>query len=256
MSTLRSFSLFAVAIVVSACAGGGGVNPGSSPEEAAVANMNLGAGYLQQGNTALAIERLQRALAQDPRLVDAHSTIALAYDQAGSLEEAETHYLRATQLDPENSGAANAYAVFLCSRQNRWADAEPYFRRAAADADYATPEVALTNAGVCARSAGDDAGAEESFRAALARNPVYPDALLNMIELSYQAENYLQARAFVQRYLAIRPATAAVLWTCFNVERELDNMPGAERCATQLRSGFQGSAELAQLEEQQRGNGR
>ena len=255
MRTLRSFSLLAILTVLSACVSDGGTN-GSSPEEAAIANMNLGAGYLQQGNTALAIERLQRALVQNPRLVDAHSTIALAYDQAGSLEEAEIHYQRATELDPDNSGAANAYAVFLCSRQNRWTDAEPYFRRAAADADYATPEVALTNAGVCARSAGDDTGAEESFRAALARNPAYPDALLNMVELSYQTENYLQARAFLQRYLGIRPATAATLWMCFNVERALDNMPGAERCATQLRNGFQGSAELAQLEEEQRGNGR
>ena len=37
---------------------------------------------------------------------------------------------------------------------------------------------------------------------------------------------------------------------------ELDNADGAQRCASQLRSGFQGSAELAQLEEQQRSNGR
>ena len=75
----------------------------ASDDEAAIANMNLGAGYLRQGNADLAIERLQRALAQNPRLVEAHSTIALAYDQIGSLEEAETHYQRATQLDPENA---------------------------------------------------------------------------------------------------------------------------------------------------------
>ena len=46
----------------------------------------------------------------------------------------------------------------------------------------------------------------------------------NMMELSYQGGNYLQARAFVQRYLRRHtPATAPVLWMCFNVERELDN---------------------------------
>jgi type IV pilus assembly protein PilF len=253
MNTLRSVCLLLVAVVLSACAGSGAVPP---VNDAAIANMNLGAGYLRQGRTDLAIERLQRALVQDPRLVEAHSTIAVAYDQAGSLENAETHYRRATQLDPDSPAAANAYAVFLCSRQNRWSDAEPYFRRAASNVNYATPEVALTNAGVCARSAGDEEGAAESFRAALARNPTYPDALLNMIELSYAAENYLQARAFVQRYLAARPPTAAVLWMCFNIERELDDAAAADRCATQLRSGFPGSAELAQLEAQQRRNGR
>jgi type IV pilus assembly protein PilF len=218
--------------------------------------MNLGAGYLQQGNTTLAIERLQRALAQDPRLVEAHTTIALAYDQINSLEDAEMHYRRATELAPSNGAAANAYAAFLCNRQNRWADAEPYFRRAAADSTYATPEVALTNAGLCARDAGQLEAAETNFRAALTRNPRYGDALLNMIELSFQRSDYLQTRAFIQRYLGARPPTAPVLLTCINVERELNNAEAADRCAAQLRAGFRGSPELAQFEEEQRRNGR
>lgn len=255
MNTLRSAWLYVTLVALSACANSGSMNQRASAEEAAVANMNLGAGYLRQGNTELAIERLQRALSQDPRLVDAHSTIAVAYDQIGKIAEAETHYSRAAQLDPENGSAANAYAVFLC-RQNRYTEAEPFFRRAADNATYTTPEVALTNAGVCARDSGQLEAAAENFRLALTRNPTYPDALLNMMELSYQGGNYLQARAFVQRYIQARPATAAVLWTCFNVERELEDDAAAERCATQLRNGFQGSPELAQLEEQQRRDGR
>jgi type IV pilus assembly protein PilF len=251
MNTPRWAWLFLALTALAACAGGGTVNR-ASDTDAAIANMNLGAGYLQQGNVELAIERLRRAIAQDPQLVLAHSTIAFAYDQIGSLEEAETHFRRATQLDPEDGAAANSYAAFLCNRGNRWAEAEPYFRRAAQDLDYTTPEVAMTNAGICARDAGELEKAEESFRAALSRNPRYPGALLNMIELSYQRADYLQTRAFVQRYLAVRPATAPVLWMCFNAERELDNVPAAERCATQLRTGFQGSSELAQLEAQQR----
>lgn len=256
MNTLRFVLVSGCMAVLAACAGSGSVGQRASASDAAIANLNLGAGYLRQGNTALAIERLQRALDQDPRLVQAHSTIALAYDQSGSLAEAETHYRRATQLDPSNGVAANFYAVFLCNRQKRWADAEPYFRRAANDPNYPTPEAALTNAGVCARDAGQTNAAVENFRAALERNASYQDALLNMMELSYQEQNFLQTRAFVQRYLAAHPPTAAVLWTCFNVERELDNSAAADRCAAQLRNGFRGSDELAQLEERQRRDGR
>lgn len=256
MNTLRFAVLCVGVAVLAACSGSGTVPDRLPANDAATANMNLGAGYLRQGNTTLAIERLQRALAQNPRLVQAHTTIALAYDQIGELEQAEMHYLRATELEPRNGGAANFYAVFLCNRQNRWADAEPYFRRAADDPNYPTPEAALTNAGVCARDAGQLAAAEENFRAALTRNTTFPDALLNMIELSYEQGNFMQARAFVQRYLAAQPATAPVLWMCFNVERELNDSAAAQRCASQLRSGFQGSAELAQLEEQQRRDGR
>ena len=254
MSTLRSAWLCVTLVTLAACASSGGSDGRASDEDAAIANMNLGAGYLRQGNVELAIERLRRALAQDPELVLAHSTIAFAYDQVGSFEEAETHFRRATELDNQDGAAANAYAAFLCNRGNRWAEAEPYFRRATQDLDYQTPEVAMTNAGVCARDAGDLQKSEEYFRAALTRNPRYPDALSNMVELSYQRADYLQTRAFTQRYLAVRPATASVLWMCYNAERALNNASAAETCATQLRSGFPGSPELAQLNEQQRGN--
>ena len=60
--------------------------------------------------------------------------------------------------------------MFLC-RQNRWSDAEPYFKRAADNPHYTTPEIALANAGVCALNAGDREKAEENFRAALTKNP-------------------------------------------------------------------------------------
>jgi type IV pilus assembly protein PilF len=248
MNTFRTACLGVVLAVSTACvSSGGSVSEPASENEAAVANMNLGAGYLRQGNTELAIERLQRALAQDPRLVQAHTTIAIAYNQVGNFEEAENHFRRATQLEPEDGAAANAYAAYLCDRGNRWADARPYFRRAAEDTEYGTPEVALTNAGMCARDAGDLAAAEENFRAALTRSPRYPDALLNMLELTYQRADYLQARAFLQRYLDVRPATASVLLMCVNAERALNNAAAADRCAAQLRSGFPGSPEIQQL---------
>jgi type IV pilus assembly protein PilF len=252
MNTLRTAGLCATLAALTACvSSGGSVSEPASENEAAVANMNLGAGYLRQGNTTLAIERLQRALAQDPNLVQAHTTIAIVYNQIGSYDDAEEHFKRATQINSNDGAAANAYAAFLCERGNRWAEARPYFRRAAEDTKYPTPEVAMTNAGMCARAAGDLDAAEENFRAALMRNPRYPDALLNMMELTYQRGDNLQARAFVQRYRDVRPATASVLLTCVNVERALNNAAAADRCAAQLRSGFPSSPELAQLEAQQ-----
>src|SRR5690606_1827594 len=103
--------LGAALVGLAACASSGGgsgrVSDRASATDAAVANMNLGAGYLRQGRMDLAIERLQRAIAQNPRLVEAHSTIAVAYDQIGSMTEAEEHYRRAAQLDPNNGTAAN-----------------------------------------------------------------------------------------------------------------------------------------------------
>ena len=225
-----------------------------SESEAAIANTNLGAGYLKQGKPDLAVERLKRALDQDSRNAEAHSMIALAYDQLGSAAEAEEHYKRAVQLEPENGLSANAYAVFLC-RHKRWKDSEPFFNRAADSRTYRTPEMALTNAGNCAADNGDSAKAADYYRAALARNKSYPNALHGMMDLSYQQKNYLQARAFVQRYLESQPASAPVLWLCVNVERELANRAAVDKCAAQLRSGFPTSPEVEQLQALQQSNG-
>jgi type IV pilus assembly protein PilF len=220
--------------------------PEVSDEDAAQANLNLGSAYLRQGRADLALEKLERAIEQNPRLALAHSTIALAYDQLGDTEQAEQHYRRATQLEPQNPAAANSYAVFLC-RHDRWHEAEPYFRRAAGNPRYATPAAALTNAGVCARNAGEKDKAEQYLRAALEKAPKFPDALYNLMELSYQDGNYLQARAFLQRYRAVSPESAPLLWMCFRVEQALNNADGAEQCAAELREDFPDSAEVAQL---------
>jgi type IV pilus assembly protein PilF len=257
MSMLKVLSICAVlGVSLQACQKE--VTKGDKPpseHDAAVANVNLAAGYISQGRPDIAIDRLQRALKQDPKLADAHTTIAIAYDQLGSLGDAEEHYKKATQLEPENSGSANAYAVFLC-KQSRWKDAEPYFKRATANLKYQTPEVAYTNAGTCALSAGDRKKADQNFRAALTRNPMYADALENLLGMSYQDKNYLQARAFLQRYRDLSPATAQTLWMCFDIENHLNNRDAANRCAAQLREGFPDSPELAKLRELQGANGR
>ena len=217
-----------------------------SDEDAAIANLNLGLGYLRQGRPDLAVEIFERALEFNSGLADAHSSIAVAHDQLGEIDEAEEHYERATELEPENPGAANSYAVFLC-RQERWEDAEPYFRSAAENPRYLTPEAALTNAGVCARAAGDFETAEAYFRDALTRNSVYSDALFHMTNLSFESRNLLQARAFLQRSLDSNAASPELYWLCFQIENELQSAARAQECASELRRNFPESVQASQL---------
>lgn len=218
----------------------------ADPEEAARANLALGTEYMRMGQPERALASLEEALDFNPRLAAAHSTIAIVYEQLGDPETAEQHYRRATQLGPDDGSAANSYAVFLC-RNERWADAERFFRRAVENPRYPTPAAALTNAGVCARTSGDLPSAEAYFREALARDSRYPDALYHMADLSYQAQDYLAGRAFTQRYLSAAGRTPEILLLCVRIERALDALPAATECADQLRRSFPNSAEVAQL---------
>ena len=222
------------------------INP-PSPEQAALRNLDLGVAYMRQGRPDLALSSLREALEFNPRLAPAHSTIALVYEQLDDAGSAEEHYRRATQLAPNNGPAANSYAVFLC-RNDRWQEAERYFRRAADSNGYATPAVALTNAGVCARSAGELEDAERYFREALERDAIASDALYHLADLSLQSEDFLSARAFTQRYLASSASNPEVLLICVQVERRLGADAAAQRCAEQLRSAFPNSAEVQRLD--------
>ena len=225
--------------------------PEVSDEEAAVSNMNLGIGYLRQGRPDAAVGALERALDLDPRLANAHTALGLAYDQLDEGDQAEEHYRRATQLDPANSDAHNSYAVFLC-RQNRWSDAERYFDRAVNDERYALRATAYVNAGNCARGANELAKAEENYRAGLALDASNTDAMAGMIEVAVANENFLQARAFIQRLFQTAPPTSYHLLVCVIVEQRLGDTTAADNCARQLRGGFPNSTEAVRLRELER----
>ena len=252
--TLSLIAVLVLSLLLQACATSGASRP-VSKDAAARANLNLGAAYLRKGDPDMALKSLQRALKENPRFADAHSAIALAYEQLGDMKNAEEHYKRATQLQPRDGAVQNSYAVFLC-RHGRWKDAEPHFERAVADPSYATPAAALTNAGVCARSAGDLGKAEKYFRAALDHDAKFPEALANLMDLTYRQHHYLQARAFMQRFFSASKPTAQQLWLCFHIEQALKDDNGAQQCATQLQSDFPNSSEVAQLHEFERNAGR
>ncbi len=257
MKTWRLIAVLGCAVaLLPACASTttSGREARTSDAAAATANVNLGAEYLRRGRATVAVDVLRRALAIEPRHAGAHLTIALAYGALGELELAETHHRRALSLDSGNAAAQNGYAVFLC-RQDRWPDAEPLFREAADNPDYETPEAALSNAGTCARNANDPESALKYFREALRIDPVYPDALANMLDIAWQNGDYIEARSWLHRSLAARPADAGLLLHCVRIERELADAGAAERCAMRLRDDFPDSVEFAQIRESARDAG-
>ena len=229
--------------------------PAASDGDAAVANLYLGAAYFREGRLQLALERLDRALEHDPRLAEAHSTIAMVYDRLGEAEEARHHYRRATRLEPDNPAAANSYGVYLC-RRAQWDDAERQFMRAARNPRYPTPEAAYTNAGICARNAGDGIKAERFFRQALGRNPAYADGLYNMAALAFGNGDAASARIFLRRHLDSAPDNPQVILLCFQVETHLGNIADAQHCASILRAQFPETAEMAQLDQFEHGGER
>jgi type IV pilus assembly protein PilF len=226
----------------------GAIQNDSKPDyaEAAKLNTQLGIDYARQNQDDLAMEKLQRALEQDSRLPDTHSTIAYLYAKRGEDAEADKHYRRALELAPKDSSTKNNYGVFLCAH-NRAVEADKLFQQAAADKQYRSPEVALTNAGVCERKKPDLVAAERDFRAALKANPNFADALSQMAWLSYQQKEYLHARAFLQRYQQAGPATPETLLIGELTEKALGDTVAARAYEQRLKKEFPESEESGNL---------
>lgn len=208
--------------------------------------VKLGVAYMQQGDRATALQKLERALDLDPSLPSAHYAIALLYEQLGETDKAETHYRRALYLSPDYAEAHNAYGVFLC-RQGKLTEAEEQFLTAAKNPLYTTPDLAYTNLGLCSMRKPDQAKAESNFRKALEINPKQPGALHQMAALSFDARRYLQARAYLERYQEVAPPTAQTLWLAARVERALGDIQAAHNYASMLEKEFRDSKEAQQL---------
>ena len=216
------------------------------PKKAAEINLGLGRGYLENGKTQIALEKLNKALELDPKLAPAHTLVAVIYEQIGQLQEAELHYKRAVELDPKSGSMHNNLGAFLC-HQRRYDEAQAQFDAALSDPFYETPEVALGNRGQCARAAGNLEVAEQAYRAALKRRPDLPDPLIQLAVILANKGDALHARAFLQRYEAIAQPSAESLELCMQVEQKLGNAEGAREYRAKLMAQFPDSDQAQRL---------
>lgn len=235
---MRTALLVVSLLVIAGCVNqpsrfGGSTNT----EQAAKANADLGFEYMRQGDYPRALSKLRKALEQAPHEPQAHSGIALLYQQLEEYGQAEVHFKKALSLSKSDPNIMNNYAVFLCGR-GRHQEALGFFMKVAASPLYPQPESAYTNAGVCARRIPDMQMAETHFREALRRNPRYAEALAQMAFISYDRGDYLRTRAFVQRFESVAPESPQMLALAMRTERQLGNGAAADAYEQRLRTTY------------------
>ena len=226
-------------IVVAGCISTtSGVRPMESDDDnAAEQYFQLGARYFRNGNYELARQRLHRAIEFDPRMGIAYSTLALTYEQLDNVRLATENHDKAVRYEPNDFNVRNAYAVFLCG-QERYEEARVQFQRAVEVPENDNTEVMLTNAGVCMAQKPDYEQAEAFLRQALDRKPAYGEALIQLSLLKYRATEYLQARAFLQRFLSSNKSTPEVLYLGVQIEKALGDDRASTDYANQLLRDF------------------
>lgn len=245
-------SLFAC-LLLTACAASGlrekgvigdpALDDRGSPENLYI---QLAVEYLRQGQTGTALTKAGHALAAAPDNPQAHNLIALIYQRLGQVSLAERHFRAAIDRQPGDPYILNAYASFLCN-QGRFAPARSRYEQALANPGYATPWVALTNLGTCARQSGDQRRAETYFHRALRVNPRFGPALAALADLSHRRGRYRSAGDYLDRYFKVAQPTPRVLLLAVRVERRLGARARADTYARMLRQRYPDSPEVLQL---------
>jgi type IV pilus assembly protein PilF len=219
--------------------------------QAAALNVQLAIGYIDRGQLAVAQEKLDKAIEQDPDNVDAYTTMAYLKRKVNELDEAEKYYLEALEIRSTNPNIHNNYGGLLC-QMGRYDKALDEIRLAYEDPFYETPYLAYANAGTCLLDKGDYKEAETMLRKALRDQPNYAGALISMAEIGVKTEKYLMARAYIQRYHAVARPSAESLWLQVQSEKALGAQDHYLKYARKLLKDFPDSDEAGKLEEMAR----
>jgi len=239
-------ALLTAAALLGGCASSGNPQRVTNAQNAAIANTQLGSAYMNQGDLALAKEKLDRALAQDPNNPEVHSVRAMLFDRMGMPKEADAEYRTALRLAPNDPNVINNYAVYLC-QHGRTDEGVKKFEEAAKNALYRTPEAAYTNAGVCLRAAKRDQQARVQFIKALNAKPSFADAALALADLDFADGDLTQSRQLLDAYMQNFNENPDMLLLGVRVARAQKDTVGAQRYARKLQMNFPGSDQAKAL---------
>ncbi|HZF85369.1 MAG TPA: type IV pilus biogenesis/stability protein PilW [Burkholderiaceae bacterium] len=212
--------------------------------------LQLAVGYFQHGQTEVAMQEINQALAADPNYADAYNLRGLIYMRQDDAAQAEDSFRRAIALKPRDPDTRHNYGWLLC-QQKRYADAMAQFGAALAVPTYQDAAKTLMTQGVCQIQAGDRAAAEKSLTQAYEMDAGNPVIGYNLALLLFQREDYTRAQFYIRRINNGQQANAESLWLGVKTERRLGNREAMAQLASQLQRRFPQSREALAYE---RGN--
>jgi type IV pilus assembly protein PilF len=166
ISQITKISTLLLASYLTACATQPSQPKDTSPAPDINALVTNSLVYTQRGALGQAQQTINQALALNPNNVDANNIAGLIYGKSQQPELAVKYFEKALSKASNDASTLNNYGSFLCDHGNT-KQAEEKFLRAGTHASNPNPEIAYTNAGLCALRVPDIDQAENYFKTAL-----------------------------------------------------------------------------------------
>lgn len=208
-------------LAVAGCAAESRVNR----DDAAAANANVGADYLHKNQNDRARQAFEKALHYDKNDFTANWGMAVVNERLDQPDRAR-QYFEKTLAIRSAPAVYNSYAAFLCEHGDSDAGVAN-FKRALKAGSTADQAGSLANAGLCLYRAHRVDQAADYFRRALAADPKQGTALTHLATIAYHAQNYLSARAFIERADAATQLDADQLLLAARIELALHDRSAA-----------------------------
>ena len=208
----------------------------------------LATNYMRRGQYEVAEKELNKALALDSSSAEANFVMATLKNTRHLDDEAARYYRKAAKHAPADSPIRLEYGAFLC-RHGEPGKAISQIRGALDTPSYRPNGQAWFRLGECYFVQHDYAQAEKALREALTINKNMAPALMLLARIKYDQENYLSARAYVERYLALGRPNPRVLLLGAKIERALGDMTAADQYKGQLLELYPSSAEVRMIEQ-------
>ncbi len=244
---MKLLFLALMALILQACASqqAVGLSSEAAQRERARIHTELGAGYYQQNQIAIALEEFTAAVNFDPTYSMAYNGLGLAYAALREDDKADASFKKAIALDPKDSDAHNNYGSFLCAK-NRIDESVAQFLAAIKNPLYITPSVAYMNAGLCSLRKPDAKAAEGYLRQALQLDPQLDQAAYQLAKIYYNDKRYQLARDALQNAIVTNP-TAEILGLGILVEQQLGDKDAEASYTLQLRRKYPNSDQAKAL---------
>ncbi len=207
----------------------------------------LAIGYLEQGQTTIALDEVKQALAIDPDFADAYNLRGLVYMRLNDQQLAQDSFRRALALKPRDGAILHNQGWLWCE-QKRYVEAADSFSQALANPSYGSRSRTLMARGLCEERAGHLAEAERSLTQSYELDAGNPVTGYNLARLLYQRGDYERARFYIRRLNNSELANAESLWLGVRVEQRMDNREAMLQLASQLQRRYPQAPELRAYE--------
>ncbi|UCJ16479.1 type IV pilus biogenesis/stability protein PilW [Pseudomonas sp. MM211] len=254
MTVLRSLLFLLSASLLTACVSTGDVDPMKTSEgrkKAYDSFVQLGIGYLQQGQTGPAKVPLKNALNIDSSAPDAHAVLALVFQREMEPKLADEHFRKSLSKNSKDARLLNNYAGFLFE-QKRYKEAFERYSLAAEDSLYPERARVFENMGMTAMMLKQRDEAKGYFERSLRLDSRQPRALLEMATLSFEDKQYVPARSYYDGYSAIAEQNARSLLLGARLATIFEDRDRAASIGLQLKRLYPGTPEYQQYLSEQR----